>query len=89
MGDEISETFEIIRLDGSDNKGKMHYFNSKGENGFMTSSLVENNFNIEGESLKFEGTIDNENTQVVGKWYSQTKNNEWINSIDLKLTRQK
>ena len=59
-----SETFEIIALDNSIEKGKLQYYNSKGESGVMTSSLAKNNFQIKGDKIKFEGTINDENTRV-------------------------
>ncbi len=87
MGTEKSETLEIIALDSSNEKGRMQYYNSKGESGVMTSSLTENDFKIKGEKIKFEGTIDDENTKLVGKWYLQADNKEWTDFIDLKLTK--
>jgi hypothetical protein len=88
MGDEKSETFEIISLEGSIDKATMHYYNSKAETGVMESSLTENNFKITGDKLKFEGTITDDNTRLFGKWHLQTDNNEWNEFIELKLTKQ-
>ena len=88
MGDEKSETFEIIALDNSIDKGKLQYYNSKGESGVMTSSLTKNNFKIKGDRIKFEGTLNDENTRLVGKWYLQADNDEWTDFIDLDLTKQ-
>ncbi|SFH20711.1 hypothetical protein [Pedobacter insulae] len=55
MGVESSQTFEMIKLDSALDKANMQYFNSKGENGKMISSITDNNFNIEGNGLKFSG----------------------------------
>ncbi len=88
MGDERSETFEIIEVDQSNGKGKMYYYNSKGERGVMTASLAENNFLIEGDKIKFEGVLHDDDTKVIGKWYMQTEQDEWVDFIDLKLTKQ-
>ena len=88
MGNEKSETFEIIALGNSIEHGIMQYYNSKGESGVMTSSLVKNNFKIKGDKIKFEGTINDENTRIVGKWYLQADNEEWTEFIDLSLTKQ-
>ena len=86
-GNEKSETFEIIALSSTSEKATMHYYNSKGETGVMTGSFTENNFTIEGDKIKFEGTINEENTIVSGKWYLQTERNRWAEYIDLKLTK--
>lgn len=88
MGDENVETFELILLDTSLEKVAMHYYNSKGETGAMKGSLVDNEFNIENEALKFEGFINEENSELIGKWYSKTEDNRWAEFIDLKLTKQ-
>ena len=88
MGNERSETFEIIAMDNSIENGIMHYYNSKGETGVMTSSLVKNNFQIKGDKLKFEGTINEEDTRIEGKWYLQADNEEWKEFIDINLTKQ-
>src|SRR6187551_235054 len=85
MGNEKSQTFEIITLDNSTEKARMQFYDSKGESGSMTSSIIENNFKIEGDKIKFEGTIDNENSEIVGKWFLQGENNKWTEYIDLKL----
>ena len=53
MGNERNETLEIIKLDNSPDKAKMQYFNSKGEDGIMRSSIVNNEFKIEGNGLRF------------------------------------
>ncbi|GGF13807.1 hypothetical protein [Flavobacterium limi] len=88
MGDERSGTFEIIKLDNSFNKAIMQYFNTKGEDGIMRSSIINNEFRIEGNGLKFNGTINEENTKINGKWSIQTENEEWTDFIDLNLDKQ-
>ncbi len=87
MGNDRSETLEIIKLDNSFDKAIMQYFNTKGEDGIMHSSIINNEFSIEGKGLKFYGTINNENTKIRGKWYSQKENEEWTDFIDLNLDK--
>ncbi|WP_257669743.1 hypothetical protein [Parapedobacter tibetensis] len=89
MGNERSETLEIIQLDNSIDKAKMQYFNTKGEDGIMKSSIINNEFKIEGKGLTFNGTINDENTKIIGKWYIQTENDKWTDFIDLTLEKQK
>ena len=88
MGNEKSETFELISVDNSNERGMMHYYNSKAEQGEMSCSLIKNNFKIEGDKLKFEGTINEENTEITGKWYIQAENEKWTDFIDLRLEKQ-
>ncbi|OXB04494.1 DUF1579 family protein [Flavobacterium pectinovorum] len=89
MGNDISETFEIFKLQNSMDKAKTQYFDSKGEDGIMTSSLVKNEFNIEGKNLKFTGNINDHSTLITGNWYAQTQDGNWNDFIELKLEKQK
>jgi len=88
MGNELSQTFEIISLDNSTQKGKMHYYNSKNESGVMTCSLIAHNFKIVGDKIKFEGIINDDDTELTGKWFLEEENGIWIDFIDIKLTKQ-
>ena len=54
----------------------------------MLSSIINNEFNIEGNGLKFKGTINEKNTRISGKWYIQTEKKEWIDFIDLLLEKE-
>jgi hypothetical protein len=88
MGEEKNETFEMMSLVDSLERAGMHYFNSKGESGVMTGYLEGNNFVIEGDRIKFKGSIDDMNTKIVGKWYLQPPDNEWTEFIYITLTKQ-
>ncbi|WP_026968756.1 DUF1579 family protein [Algoriphagus terrigena] len=89
MGDEKSETFEIVGLDGSSEKAAMNYFNANGESGTMTGQIEGDDFLINGDGLKFSGKINEANTAVIGKWLQQAEDNSWVEFIDLKLEKQK
>jgi hypothetical protein len=88
MGDEKSETLELIGFDNSMHEAKMQYYNSKGESGLMTSSIIENTFIIKGDKLKFEGSINDTNTTVNGTWYMQAEGTQWKGFIELTLTKK-
>jgi len=88
MGDERTQTFEIISLNNSKERAKMQYYNSKGESGSMTSYLVKNVFKIKSSTMKFEGKFNDENTELIGKWCLK-ESDKWIDFIDLKLKKQK
>jgi len=89
MGDEKSETFEIMGLDDPSEKAEMNYFNANGESGTMTGRIKGDHFVIEGDRLKFAGKINEANTAVIGKWFQQSEDNSWVEFIDLKLEKQK
>jgi hypothetical protein len=88
MGNDSSETFEIIKLDNSSDKAIMQFYNTKGEDGKMLGTIINNEFKIEGNGLKFNGTINEENTKISGKWYIKAANEEWAEFIDLNLEKQ-
>jgi len=88
MGDERTQTFEIISLTNSKERAKMQYYNSKGESGSMTSYLVKNVFKIKSSTMKFEGKFNDENTELIGKWFVK-ESDKWIDFIDIKLKKQK
>lgn len=88
IGDDKSETFEIIGLENLSDKAKMQYFNTKGEEGIMWGSILNNEFNIAGNELKFIGTFNNENTRISGKWFMQAEKDEWIDFIELTLEKE-
>ncbi len=87
IGNDRRETFEMIKLSDSPHQARMYYFNSKGEEGVMTASIVNNEFGIKGSHLKFGGVINEENTTIIGKWYTLTENKEWEEFIDLTLKK--
>ena len=88
MGLERSETIEIISLDGDPESATMHYFNSKGESGFMKSEIENNDFFIHGKGIKFTGTFNDKATEINGKWFLQADDKSWKPFIELKLERQ-
>lgn len=87
MGNEKSETLEVISLDGATDNAKMQYFNSRGESGVMTAHISNNKFFIEGNRIKFNGDINYEGTIITGYWYLQAENNDWTSYIVLKLEK--
>lgn len=82
-----SETFEIIALGNSNEKVKMQYFNSNGENGIMFGFLKGNNFKIESENLRFKGTVSNDNTLITGVWQQLSEDKVWYDFLEMKLSK--
>ena len=87
MGNTKSETYEIIALENANEKVKMQYFNSEGENGIMAGFLKGNDFRIESENLKFKGTISNDNTSITGIWQQLSEDNNWLDFLEMKLSQ--
>jgi hypothetical protein len=86
MGNVRSETYEIIALENPNEKVKMQYFNSEGENGIMFGFLNGNVFRIESENLKFAGTISNDST-IIGTWQQLSEENMWHDFLEMKLSK--
>ena len=88
IGTQKSETLEIIRLDKSFDKAIMQFFNSRGENGMMVGTVNNNELQIEGIGLKFEGCFSDDDKKISGKWYRQSEDKEWVEFIRIKLEKQ-
>ena len=88
IGEERSETFEIISLYGTEHRAKMQYFNSKGESGIMIAEITGNDFRINGEGIRFIGTFSADDSEIHGKWFHQMEDKTWREFIKLKLDRQ-
>ncbi len=56
--------------------------------GKTTSSIIDNEFVIDGKGLKFKGSINESDTLVVGKWFSESEDGIWNEFIELKLQKQ-
>lgn len=88
MGNEKSETIEIIGLENTAGKAEMKFFNSKGESGIMTSQINDNDFQIYGVGIKFIGKFNTENSELVGKWLLQSEDKGWKEFIELRLEKR-
>lgn len=87
MGNVRSETYEIIALENPNEKVKMQYFNSEGENGIMFGSLNGNDFRIESKNLRFKGIISSDNTIINETWQQLFEENIWYDFLEMKLSK--
>lgn len=89
IGNEKSETLEMISIDTETGHARMQYFNSKGESGVMTGEINNDEFKITGKGIKFIGAVNRESTEVTGRWFIQTENQDWTEFIILKLEKRR
>lgn len=88
MGQIRSETLEIIKPGEEAEKAAMHYFNADGRNGTMYGYIVDDEFRIEGEHLKFEGKFLNEGDALLGNWWQWSTEGKWELFIELQLIKK-
>ena len=87
MGNEKSQTFEIIGLDETDNQATLEHYNNQGSSGKMTGTLKSNELKINGKALRFRGQLNNNENQIDGRWEKLDYQNEWEIFLEMKLTK--
>ncbi len=87
MGNEKSQTFEIIGLDKTDNQATLEHYNNQGSSGKMTGTLKSNELKIDGEALRFRGQLNGSENQIKGMWEKLDNQNEWESFLEMKLTK--
>ena len=89
VGDQFSETIEMILLDVNPQKATLYYFNSEGEQGKMKGSIVEDQLKLESEQWRFEGRFSLNDNIIRGVWFIKEENNEnWIKLIEITLEKK-
>lgn len=87
IGNEKSETFELISFDKETGKYKMQYFNNKGESGFMSGYCENETWKFHGETLRFTGGFKKDNKEFCGSWEILNENKKWAHFMDIKLIK--
>ena len=87
IGEDRSETFEIMGVDSEANVFTMQYYNNKGESGFMTATCTDDVWIFSGEALKFTGGFNYNNNEFSGTWEQCDKDENWIPFMKIKLIK--
>lgn len=87
MGNEKSETFEIIGLDESGHQATLEHYNNQGASGKMTGTLKNNELKITGKTLRFHGRLNDSENQINGTWEKLNNQNEWERFLEMKLMK--
>ncbi len=87
MGNERSQTHEIIGWDETLGKAVLNYYNNQGVSGKMTGTLESGELSINGDGLKFKGLFSNQNKKIEGIWEKSTDQNTWVEFLKMKLTK--
>ena len=87
IGDERSETIEIISYDDSTKSYRMQYFDNKGSHGLMTARFDNNKWRFQGETLRFRGSFNENKTIFSGTW-EQSSGGNWHHFMDIRLEKE-
>lgn len=88
MGNELSQTHEIIGYDKNAGHYTMQYYNNRGESGNMIASINGNQCTFESPTLRFIGEFNEDGSILSGNWQKLEENGAWINFIKITLTKQ-
>lgn len=89
IGDAASHTHEIIGYDAEHGHFTLHYFNNKGESGYMAATMLDSgHWLFQGDELRFRGGFDSSGNLFSGIWERSDDGRHWTPFIDISLTRQ-
>ena len=86
MGEEKINSIEVIGYDEEHKVFTMHYFGYRGTKGIMHAKSYENQWQFYGDSERFTGSFNEDQSIMEGKW-EQKKENIWVDWMHIKLTR--
>ena len=87
MGNEKSQTYEIIGWDQPNDQATFQHYNNQGLSGKMTGIIKNNEFKINGEGLRFNGQINNNDKEIAGTWEKLTDQNNWVAFLKMNFTK--
>lgn len=87
MGNDKSETFEIIGADRNKQLFTMQYYDNKGNSGSMTATYVDGVWTYLGDTLQFNGCFKNNDKEFSGIWKQSTDGESWTHIMDIKLVK--
>ena len=87
MGNEKSQTFELIGLDETPGHATLEYYDNQGATGKMTGTLKNNELKIGGKEIRFQGKLNDNENQIKGTWEKMNHQNKWERFLEMKLTK--
>lgn len=87
MGNERSQTIEIIGFDATNNQAILDHYNNQGFSGKMTGTVKRNELKIAGKELRFQGRLNEGGNQINGTWERLDNRQEWKSFLRIKLTK--
>ena len=87
MGNEKSETYEIISYDKEHDRFLMEYYNNKGEKGQMAASIENDQWIFSNSQLRFKGGFSINDQVFSGLWSQKDDDGSWQPFIEIQLKR--
>lgn len=87
IGDDNSQTFEIIGFDIEKKIYTMQHYDSQGNSGFMSATHIGNHWTFQGDSLKFTGGFKSDYKEFSGIWQQLNPNGSWTHFMNINLNR--
>lgn len=87
MGEEKSQTHEIIGMGEFNDEIILQHYNNKGSSGHMTATLKNGELKIKGEGLQFKGSFCNNETEISGVWQKISDHKKWIDYLTIRFTK--
>lgn len=87
IGEERSETHEIIGFDKHARHYTMQYYNNKGESGTMKAEHRDGKWTFTGEGLRFNGGFKHADNEFSGIWERKQDNGTWDHFMEIRLVR--
>lgn len=85
IGEERSQTFEVIGVDRNTGACLMQFYNNKGESGSMFATFEDNIWRFQGDTLRFTGSFKNSGLEFSGVWEQLNEKKAWIHLMDISL----
>lgn len=88
IGDDNSQTHEIIGYDYLNNHYTMQHYNNKGNSGLMTATVKDNIWTFVGDDLRFTGGFNEEEDEFTGIWEHHSMTSGWSHLMNIKLSKK-
>lgn len=88
IGDNKSETFEVIGYDSSTSAYTMRFFDNTGKSGVMKATILNDVWTFEGEGMRFTGGFKKDGHEFSGTWEQLSDDNKWTHLMNIQLRRE-
>ena len=87
IGEDRNQTYEIIGYDNTGDYFTMHYFDNKGNTGFMKATIRNNQWTFLGDNLRFTGGFSDDENIFSGVWEQLDSAGNWQQFMDIHLAK--